>query len=816
LQNLAQSVRSGLDSVRGELQRLDSEAMQKAENLRVAEELLRKIQRSYDELRAEAATLAQSVSQLTKSLDQAAKEMQGFLEKQANTNKALTEMQKTTDAQRQTIDEARHTIDQLKEQVEQLQQDIESAQWRFWAMLGAVILVGGGLYAAMRHQHKKQLAQLHNLQQTVDQLQGQLQALQAQPPQVPSQQPSAAAGASATAAAGAAPPSPGALTQTPSPPTVAPAAVAVQPTAEQLTEEVAAAQAPSQPTGVQPTEEVAPAETAVQATAPVVAVGPPSPGAEATAVTGPAVTEAAGPSTTGAAAQAPSQPTQPSTAAGAAPAQQTLREWGANLGIGHLLDETVKALEKYDESVRPDLESKIISLITTPPLDQRLRRKIVLRYVIPAVAKVSRSSDDFKSNLDAFKALVSELKEKKIDPTPTLKEGIPAVVEALIEAGLQSQFSSVLQLATTIAKQGLDPTPVLKYTVVALVQISQNANELQAKLELLKDNNSVNVLASLINVLKGKGIDPAPILQYTVVALVKDSQNANELQAELNNLNQNLQNVDTLESRLRGAQIHDTELALQYIFPAAAMVSKTSQEFASNLDALTGFVINAADFPLAVFDTLLRVADTLKDKNFPTQFPAVLQLATDLARGGQDLSQFFARVVEAARSSNTSDEFRQRLNDLIQPPSAGSGQAGQGQSAGLEEGVPVAPVEAGPKWVVIGRSVAERFPGLKERVDEAGKDKGVLVEGDDPVDTVIRLVGLGVGQEGVVYYGGAEEGRRFASVAEEARISVDLRLLAPAFFVELQGILRRLGIPEEVISAGMKEVEALLATAVAA
>jgi hypothetical protein len=101
--------------------------------------------------------------------------------------------------------------------------------------------------------------------------------------------------------------------------------------------------------------------------------------------------------------------------------------------------------------------------------------------------------------------------------------------------------------------------------------------------------------------------------------------------------------------------------------------------------------------------------------------------------------------------------------------------------------------------VVIGRSVAERFPQVKQL---AGLEERFLI--DEGPDTMVWLIERGI--DSVQYYGGLEEGRRFAAAAQRALISVEQRLAnAPTFLAGLEEILTLAGIPSDVVSAGLEQ-----------
>lgn len=126
---------------------------------------------------------------------------------------------------------------------------------------------------------------------------------------------------------------------------------------------------------------------------------------------------------------------------------------------------------------------------------------------------------------------------------------------------------------------------------------------------------------------------------------------------------------------------------------------------------------------------------------------------------------------------------------------------GEPSGAGLEETIAAA---EGLRWMVIGASVAGRFPALAEL---AGLEEHFLV--DEGADTVVRLAERDV--RSVAYYGGLEEAGAFASLAAQALIAVEPHSpSAPAFLAQLREILILAGIPQDVLAAGMEEFAAEL------
>lgn len=108
------------------------------------------------------------------------------------------------------------------------------------------------------------------------------------------------------------------------------------------------------------------------------------------------------------------------------------------------------------------------------------------------------------------------------------------------------------------------------------------------------------------------------------------------------------------------------------------------------------------------------------------------------------------------------------------------------------------------RTVVIGRSVADRFPALRVL---ARLGENFLV--DEGADTIVGLIERGVNS--VAYYGGLEEFGAFAALAGQAMIAVEARSpAAPEFLAQLREILALAGVPQDVLSAGLEEFAAEL------
>ncbi len=104
------------------------------------------------------------------------------------------------------------------------------------------------------------------------------------------------------------------------------------------------------------------------------------------------------------------------------------------------------------------------------------------------------------------------------------------------------------------------------------------------------------------------------------------------------------------------------------------------------------------------------------------------------------------------------------------------------------------------KRVVIGRSVVDRFPAIAAL---AGLEEGRFLV-DEGAATVVRLVEEGA--EAVRYYGGMEEGREFAAMAEKARLRVETHLpTAPEFLTQLREVLLLADVPAGAVAAGLEQ-----------
>ncbi|MBI3333727.1 MAG: GNAT family N-acetyltransferase [Candidatus Omnitrophica bacterium] len=102
--------------------------------------------------------------------------------------------------------------------------------------------------------------------------------------------------------------------------------------------------------------------------------------------------------------------------------------------------------------------------------------------------------------------------------------------------------------------------------------------------------------------------------------------------------------------------------------------------------------------------------------------------------------------------------------------------------------------------VVVGRSLAQRFLGLQIL---AGLEEGLVIE-TDPAQTAILLAERGVTH--AHYFGGLEEGNRFAEAAGFLKIQVTAHHSdQPSFLAALQEILLALGVPPQALWAGLEE-----------
>jgi hypothetical protein len=115
------------------------------------------------------------------------------------------------------------------------------------------------------------------------------------------------------------------------------------------------------------------------------------------------------------------------------------------------------------------------------------------------------------------------------------------------------------------------------------------------------------------------------------------------------------------------------------------------------------------------------------------------------------------------------------------------------------------------RTVVLGQSVVNQFPQLRRL---SGMEERFLI--DDGSDTIVKLVERGVSS--VEYYGGQEEGSRFAAIAQSAQITTRSHQPGSVEFLDqLREILAIAGVPDAVIAAGAEEfAQQLQATAVAA
>lgn len=108
-----------------------------------------------------------------------------------------------------------------------------------------------------------------------------------------------------------------------------------------------------------------------------------------------------------------------------------------------------------------------------------------------------------------------------------------------------------------------------------------------------------------------------------------------------------------------------------------------------------------------------------------------------------------------------------------------------------------------PKTVVIGRSLAEKFPGLQVL---AALERHLVIA-RDPAETLLRLAEQGITH--VQYFGGAEERDRFMPAARLMGISVTSHTPDESRFpILLAQILSGLGFPSEIVAAGIEEFAA--------
>lgn len=107
----------------------------------------------------------------------------------------------------------------------------------------------------------------------------------------------------------------------------------------------------------------------------------------------------------------------------------------------------------------------------------------------------------------------------------------------------------------------------------------------------------------------------------------------------------------------------------------------------------------------------------------------------------------------------------------------------------------------GAAAVVIGRSVAEPFGGLKEL---ARLDGGKRIYADEGPETALQV--LQSGAEEVVYYGGLEEARIFGAMLEGA-LPVGYQPAARGpFLLQLERILFLAGVPRAVVDRGIADL----------
>lgn len=109
-----------------------------------------------------------------------------------------------------------------------------------------------------------------------------------------------------------------------------------------------------------------------------------------------------------------------------------------------------------------------------------------------------------------------------------------------------------------------------------------------------------------------------------------------------------------------------------------------------------------------------------------------------------------------------------------------------------------------PGWVVIGSEVAARFPGLSIF---AGMEERVVIAQRDPADAAIYLAERGVSS--IHLFAGLEEGENLAAIF--GHLGIEAVVHPPgdrSFQLLLPQILSRLGVPGQVLLAGMEEFAA--------
>jgi hypothetical protein len=106
------------------------------------------------------------------------------------------------------------------------------------------------------------------------------------------------------------------------------------------------------------------------------------------------------------------------------------------------------------------------------------------------------------------------------------------------------------------------------------------------------------------------------------------------------------------------------------------------------------------------------------------------------------------------------------------------------------------------RWVVIiGREIAQRFPGLQ--VVASLWNQRIVVDNGNAADTMARAAQRG---DAIHFYGGLEEGAVFRTLAERANMPIVTHNPAGwSFLLLIQDILRALGVPEEVLATGLEE-----------